>query len=60
MVLLDVLARLRERLGFDLSVLHVHHGLSPNADAWASLVQREAVARGGSVVTPALRGARPA
>lgn len=46
MVLLDVLARLRERLGFDLSVLHVHHGLSPNADAWASLVQREAVARG--------------
>jgi tRNA(Ile)-lysidine synthase len=35
-VLLDVLAGLRDRLGFALEAMHVHHGLSPNADAWAS------------------------
>ncbi|WP_169307422.1 tRNA lysidine(34) synthetase TilS [Chitiniphilus eburneus] len=34
-VLLDILATLRSRLGFHLTALHVHHGLSPNADAWA-------------------------
>lgn len=34
-VLLDVLAGLRARGGFVLEALHVHHGLSPNADAWA-------------------------
>lgn len=33
-VLLHVLAELRERRGFRLSALHVHHGLSPNADTW--------------------------
>ncbi|WP_353326931.1 tRNA lysidine(34) synthetase TilS [Chitiniphilus shinanonensis] len=34
-VLLHVLATLGPRLGLRLSALHVHHGLSPNADAWA-------------------------
>jgi len=34
-VLLHVLAGLRAALGFSLSALHVHHGLSPHADAWA-------------------------
>lgn len=34
-VLLDLLAALRERAGFALRAVHVHHGLSPNADAWA-------------------------
>ena len=34
-VLLDVLAGQRERAGFVLEALHVHHGLSPNAEAWA-------------------------
>jgi tRNA(Ile)-lysidine synthase len=34
-VLLDILARRREAGGFVLSALHVHHGLSPNADRWA-------------------------
>jgi len=33
-VLLDVLVRLRERFGYALSAAHVHHGLSPAADAW--------------------------
>jgi tRNA(Ile)-lysidine synthase len=32
-VLLNVLVRLR--LPIQLSAIHVHHGLSPNADAWA-------------------------
>jgi tRNA(Ile)-lysidine synthase len=34
-VLLDVLARLSARLHFRLETLHVNHGLSPNANAWA-------------------------
>ncbi|MBV8465826.1 MAG: tRNA lysidine(34) synthetase TilS [Burkholderiales bacterium] len=32
--MLDLLARARERFAFSLSVFHVHHGLSPNADGW--------------------------
>ena len=34
-VLLHVLATLAPRLGFQLSALHVHHGISPHADDWA-------------------------
>jgi len=34
-VLLDVLAHLRENLGFKLSVLHVNHQISPHAGNWA-------------------------
>ncbi|HSC79799.1 MAG TPA: tRNA lysidine(34) synthetase TilS [Chitinolyticbacter sp.] len=34
-VLLHLLAGLTPRLGLALSALHVHHGLSPHADAWA-------------------------
>lgn len=34
-VLLELLAELRSGIGFDLSAMHVHHGLSPNADDWA-------------------------
>ena len=34
-VLLHLLHRLRPVLGFTLSAVHVHHGLSPRADAWA-------------------------
>ncbi len=33
-VLLHVLQELRNRLPFELKAVHVHHGLSPNADAW--------------------------
>src|SRR5664279_2065080 len=34
-VLLELLAELRSGIGFGLSAMHVHHGLSPNADDWA-------------------------
>ncbi|MGL6071535.1 tRNA lysidine(34) synthetase TilS [Craterilacuibacter sp.] len=37
MVLLDLLARARRQLGFSLSAVHVHHGLSAHADAWAGV-----------------------
>ena len=46
MVLLDVLSTLAPMLKFDLSALHVHHGLSPNADDWAGFCERECVSRG--------------
>ncbi len=45
-VLLDLLAGLREPLGIALSALHVHHGLSPNADGWARACEAFAAARG--------------
>ena len=38
-VLLHALAHLRAEIPFKLSALHVHHGLSPNADAWATFCQ---------------------
>ncbi|GHD59941.1 tRNA(Ile)-lysidine synthase [Jeongeupia chitinilytica] len=34
-VLIHLLAGLRSSLGFSLSAIHVHHGLSADADAWA-------------------------
>lgn len=34
-VLLHILHRLAPQLDFTLSAIHVHHGISPNADAWA-------------------------
>jgi tRNA(Ile)-lysidine synthase len=34
-VLLELFARARKTLGVELSAVHVHHGLSPNADRWA-------------------------
>jgi len=43
-VLLSVLGGLRDRAGYALEAMHVHHGLSPNADAWAASC--EAFARG--------------
>ncbi|KAB2325268.1 tRNA lysidine(34) synthetase TilS [Betaproteobacteria bacterium SCN1] len=39
-VLLHVLAALRARHPFALAAVHVHHGLSPNADAWADFCVR--------------------
>lgn len=38
--LLDSLVRLRDVSGWQLSALHVHHGLSPNADAWEAHCRR--------------------
>lgn len=45
MMLLEVLAALASTMGFRLSALHVHHGLSPNADEWADFCARECAAR---------------
>lgn len=38
-VLLHLLNTLRTRFGFELRAMHVHHGLSPHADAWADFCQ---------------------
>ena len=38
-VLLHLLAECRQTLPFQLQAHHVHHGLSPNADAWADFCQ---------------------
>lgn len=39
-VLLHLLAEPGSRLGYDLSAVHVHHGLSVNADAWTAHCER--------------------
>ncbi len=39
-VLLDVLRRLAQEFGYTLSAVHVHHGISPNADRWAKFAGR--------------------
>lgn len=50
MVLLDVLGRLRDRLGLGLHVAHVHHGLRGRAaDRDAAFVVAEAAGRGLAV-----------
>jgi tRNA(Ile)-lysidine synthase len=46
MVLLDALAAVAPTLGLALSALHVHHGLSANADAWAAFCGDECAKRG--------------
>jgi tRNA(Ile)-lysidine synthase len=46
MVLFDALARLAPDMGFALSAVHVHHGLSTNADAWAAFCGDECAKRG--------------
>lgn len=35
-VLLDAVNQLKAALRLDVSAIHVHHGLSPNADSWAA------------------------
>lgn len=70
-VLLHILSRLRARLGFKLAALHVHHGLSPNADQWAAtcaqtcarldvplVVRKVCVVVGGAGLESAARDAR--
>lgn len=44
-VLLHVLALLAPRLGLRLRALHVHHGLSKNADAWVAHVRQQCAVR---------------
>jgi tRNA(Ile)-lysidine synthase len=46
MALLDGLSTLAPELGLTLSALHVHHGLSIHADAWAKFCGDECAQRG--------------
>ncbi len=39
-VMFDLLVRLQPRFGYDLAAAHVHHGLSPHADAWQAFCER--------------------
>lgn len=40
-VLLHLLIQARQHLPFELQALHVHHGLSPHADAWAQFCLKQ-------------------
>jgi tRNA(Ile)-lysidine synthase len=70
-VLLHLLRELAPECGFRVSAIHVHHGLSPNADSWARFcralcrrwktplaVRRVRVIRGGAGLEAAARAAR--
>lgn len=46
MVLLDAATAIARALGMKLSAVHVHHGLSPNADAWTRFCEDECGRRG--------------
>jgi tRNA(Ile)-lysidine synthase len=45
-VLLHVLRELAPRFGYRLSAVHVHHGLSPNADEWQKFCSQLCLALG--------------
>src|SRR5262245_49829668 len=70
-VLLHLLRALAPECGFSVSAIHVHHGLSPNADAWSRFcralcrrwkipltVRRVRVIRDGAGLEAAARAAR--
>jgi tRNA(Ile)-lysidine synthase len=70
-VVLHLLRALAKESGFSVSAIHVHHGLSPNADAWARFcralcrawkipitVRRVRVTRAGKGLEAAARVAR--
>lgn len=44
-VLLDALAHVAAKIEFKVAALHVHHGLSPNADDWADFCSSECARR---------------
>lgn len=54
-VLLHVLAPLRGQHPFELAAVHVHHGLSPNADAWADFCARTCAAHGVTLTIERVR-----
>lgn len=43
-VLLHILHHLSQRYAWQLSALHVHHGISPDADAWAEFCEQRCLA----------------
>ena len=50
-VLLDIVDTLKAALHIDLRALHVHHGLSPNADSWATFCAEICAAHGIALTT---------
>ena len=58
MVLLDAAAALAARHSLALSAIHVHHGLSPNADRWAGFCAAQCAARKVPLTTHRLRLSR--
>ena len=58
MALLDALAECAGAAGIELSAIHVHHGLSPHADAWAQFCADECARRGVAFVAERVRVAR--
>jgi tRNA(Ile)-lysidine synthase len=59
MALLHCVAAAARAQGIEVWVLHVHHGLMPQADEWALLVERSARTRGARFAMQRLQG-RPA
>jgi len=57
-VLLHLLHALAPRFGYSLAALHVHHGLSPQADAWARHCRRVCRALGVPLSVRRVRVAR--
>src|SRR5947208_114128 len=57
-VLLDAAAALAARHPINLSAIHVHHGLSPNADRWADFCAAQCTARSVPLATHRLRLSR--
>jgi tRNA(Ile)-lysidine synthase len=55
MVLLDAAAALAERHAIIVSAIHVHHGLSPNADQWADFCTAQCAARNVALTIHRLR-----
>jgi len=55
MVLLDAAAACAARHSLSLSAIHVHHGLSPNAERWAQFCAAQCAARGVPLATHRLR-----
>ena len=43
-VLLHALVQAKKTLAFSLQAMHVHHGLSPNAEAWAEFCAKTCAA----------------
>ncbi|HSN19738.1 MAG TPA: tRNA lysidine(34) synthetase TilS, partial [Usitatibacter sp.] len=58
MVLFDALARIAPGRGHAVCAVHVHHGLSPNADAWERFCVDACAARGIACTVERVRVAR--
>jgi len=58
-VLLHLASQYAQSRGISLSAFHVHHGLSPNADAWLAHCQREAARCGAPLVSRAVDVSNP-